>query len=129
MAAAARGSATSNASTPSSCIEAVTIDDMVFFAKNMLDKQQEFIQNNVSGYIGKYIYIGVFKFIFQYAEQHFHKHLFSEIICFIYIMWGADIGYHYTDQRNMDNIRTHGLLTKAERDTNKVTAAPRGRYD
>ena len=41
---------------------------------------------------------------------------------------GADIGYHYTDQRNMDNIRTHGLLTKAERDTNKVTAAPKGRY-
>jgi len=36
-------------------IEAVTIDDMVFFCKNMLDKQTEMIENDVSGYIGKYI--------------------------------------------------------------------------
>ena len=51
MAAAAGGAATANATQS---IEAVTIDDMVYFAKNMLDKQQEFIQNNVSGYIGMY---------------------------------------------------------------------------
>lgn len=62
MAAAAGGAATANA-TPSSYIEAVTIDDMVYFAKNMLDKQQEFIQNNVSGYIGMY---GPFLLAFLY---------------------------------------------------------------
>lgn len=36
-------------------IEAVTIDDMVFFCKNMLDKQTEMIENDVSGFIGMYI--------------------------------------------------------------------------
>ena len=35
-------------------IEAVTIDDMVFFCKNMLDKQTEMIENDVSGFIGVY---------------------------------------------------------------------------
>ena len=33
-------------------VEAVTIDDMVFFAKNMLDKQGEFIREQISGHIG-----------------------------------------------------------------------------
>lgn len=60
MAAAAGGAATANATQS---IEAVTIDDMVYFAKNMLDKQQEFIQNNVSGYIGMY---GPFLLAFLY---------------------------------------------------------------
>ena len=35
-------------------VEAVMIDDMVYFAKNMLDLQQEFIQKGVSGYIGTF---------------------------------------------------------------------------
>jgi hypothetical protein len=34
-------------------IEAVTIDDMVFMAKNMLEKQKEFIDNQIPGDIGK----------------------------------------------------------------------------
>ena len=36
-------------------IEAVTIDDMVFFCKNMLEKQTEMIENGVSGFIGMYM--------------------------------------------------------------------------
>jgi deltex-like protein len=70
------------------CIDAVTIDDMVFFAKNMLDLQEEFIRKGVSGYI--------------------------------------DVGYHYTVGRNMDNIRTHGLLTSSDRQTNQVQAIRKG---
>ncbi|KAL7524685.1 hypothetical protein ACHAXR_001548, partial [Thalassiosira sp. AJA248-18] len=69
-------------------LEAVTIDDMVFFAKNLLVLQEEFMGKNISGYI--------------------------------------DVGYHYTDQRNMTNIRTHGLLTSSDRQTNKVKATPKG---
>eukprot|EP00578_Thalassiosira_sp_NH16_P011193 CAMPEP_0181108426 /NCGR_PEP_ID=MMETSP1071-20121207/17624_1 /TAXON_ID=35127 /ORGANISM="Thalassiosira sp., Strain NH16" /LENGTH=744 /DNA_ID=CAMNT_0023192029 /DNA_START=36 /DNA_END=2270 /DNA_ORIENTATION=- len=69
-------------------VEAVTIDDMVFFAKNMLDKQGEFIREQISGHI--------------------------------------DVGYHYTEQKNMANIRTHGLLTKNERQTNNVKAVLKG---
>jgi hypothetical protein len=37
-------------------IEAVTIDDMVFMAKNMLEKQKEFIDNQIPGDIGKCLY-------------------------------------------------------------------------
>ena len=36
------------------------------------------------------------------------------------------IGYHYTDERNMNDIRTNGLMTKAERDTKNVTVASKG---
>ncbi|EJK58624.1 hypothetical protein THAOC_21237 [Thalassiosira oceanica] len=32
-------------------VDSVTIDDMVFFATNMLDLQEEFVRNNVSGFI------------------------------------------------------------------------------
>ena len=39
---------------------------------------------------------------------------------FLNILTHKDIGYHYTDQRNLVHIRTHGLLTKAERKENKV---------
>mmetsp|Transcript_14838 Transcript_14838/g.26967 ORF Transcript_14838/g.26967 Transcript_14838/m.26967 type:complete len:660 (+) Transcript_14838:184-2163(+) len=79
---------TSNPSLQRYCVEAVTIDDMVYFAKNMLDLQEEFMQKQINGYI--------------------------------------DTGYHYTDQRNMANIRTHGLMTAAERQTSNVRAAPKG---
>jgi hypothetical protein len=34
-------------------IEPVTIDDMVFMAKNMLEKQKEFIKEQIPGHIGK----------------------------------------------------------------------------
>jgi hypothetical protein len=34
-------------------IEPVTIDDMVFMAKNMLEKQKEFINEQIPGHIGK----------------------------------------------------------------------------
>ena len=52
-----RGAATSAAAavggnSTQETIEAVTIDDMVFFCKNMLDKQTEMIENDVSGFIG-----------------------------------------------------------------------------
>lgn len=53
-----RGAATSAASgaggsSAQETIEAVTIDDMVFFCKNMLEKQTEMIENSVSGFIGE----------------------------------------------------------------------------
>jgi hypothetical protein len=35
------------------CVETVAMDDMVFMAKNMLDKQKDFTQGGVSGHIGK----------------------------------------------------------------------------
>ncbi len=35
------------------CVETVAMDDMVFMAKNMLDKQEDFTQGGVSGHIGK----------------------------------------------------------------------------
>ena len=35
-------------------VEAVAIDDMVFFTKNILDKQEEFMQSNISGYVGTF---------------------------------------------------------------------------
>jgi hypothetical protein len=35
------------------CVETVAMDDMVFMAKNMLDKQEDFTQRRVSGHIGK----------------------------------------------------------------------------
>ena len=69
-------------------VEAVTTDDMVFFAKNMLDLQEEFLRQQVNGYI--------------------------------------DVGYHYTNSMNMANIRTHGLMTAAERQTSHVRAVPKG---
>jgi deltex-like protein len=37
-----------------------------------------------------------------------------------------DVGYHYTDQRNMDSIRRHGLLTAADRTSNSVRATGKG---
>ncbi|KAL9182764.1 hypothetical protein ACHAXT_004043 [Thalassiosira profunda] len=70
------------------CLEAVTIDDMVFFAKNLLDLQGEYISKNIPAHI--------------------------------------DVGYHYTGSENMANIRTHGLLTRADRQTNKVQATNKG---
>ena len=33
-----------------------------------------------------------------------------------------DIGYHYTNQNSMPHIRTNGLLTKADRESQKVTS-------
>lgn len=44
----------------------------VFFAKNMLDLQDEFVRNNVNGFI--------------------------------------DIGFHYTMNSNLANIRNHGRV-------------------
>jgi hypothetical protein len=38
----------------------------------------------------------------------------------------VDLGYHYTQGGNIANIRSHGLLTSADRQTNNVKAAPRG---
>ena len=70
-------------------VETVTIDDMVFFAKNMLELQQDYVQKQICGHI--------------------------------------DLGYHYTNSAYIANIRTHGLLTSADRSTNNVKAAPRGR--
>ncbi len=35
------------------CVETVAMDDMVFMAKNMLEKQEIFTQGRVSGHIGK----------------------------------------------------------------------------
>jgi len=32
----------------------------------------------------------------------------------------VDLGYHYTRQQNLDKIRTDGLLTKRERDSNQI---------
>ena len=60
-----RGAATSAAaaaggSSTQETIEAVTIDDMVFFCKNMLEKQTEMIENSVSGFIGMYIELSLF---------------------------------------------------------------------
>ena len=37
-----------------------------------------------------------------------------------------DIGYHYTDERNLEHIRTNGLLTKSDREEKKVEAKPKG---
>jgi hypothetical protein len=34
--------------------ETVTVDDMVYFAKNMLDLQQEYVQKQICGHIGKF---------------------------------------------------------------------------
>ena len=70
-------------------VETVTVDDMVFFAKNMLELQQDYVQKQICGHI--------------------------------------DLGYHYTNSAYIANIRTHGLLTSADRSTNNVKAAPRGR--
>lgn len=36
------------------------------------------------------------------------------------IPWGIDIGFHYTNPRNMKAIRTNGLLTKAERQSQNI---------
>jgi hypothetical protein len=37
-----------------------------------------------------------------------------------------DVGYHYTDSRNMANIRQHGLLTRKDRDSQKVNSTSHG---
>jgi hypothetical protein len=37
-----------------------------------------------------------------------------------------DIGYHYTNQNSMPHIRTNGLLTKADRESQKVTSTFHG---
>lgn len=105
-------------------VEAVTIDDMVFMAKNMLDKQEEFIHNQISGYIGVSCDLLFFSLFCHYRA-------FAQRLCGLFLLlflgWTEDVGYHYTDQRNIVNIRTHGLLTSAERQSNKVQAAPKGR--
>jgi len=35
----------------------------------------------------------------------------------------VDIGHHYTDEKNMDDIRTNGLMTKEDRLNIKVHVA------
>jgi len=52
MRGAAASAAAIGGSSSQETIEAVTIDDMVFFCKNMLEKQTEMIENSVSGFIG-----------------------------------------------------------------------------
>lgn len=69
-------------------LEAVTVDDMVYFATRMLDLQGEFVSGGANGYI--------------------------------------DTGYHYTDLRNLSNIRNHGLMTAAERQSSSVRATGKG---
>ena len=53
--ASAATAAVGGSSSTQETVEAVTIDDMVFFCKNMLDKQTEMIENGVSGFIGMYM--------------------------------------------------------------------------
>ncbi|KAL7554867.1 hypothetical protein ACHAWF_018412 [Thalassiosira exigua] len=95
-------------------IEAVTFDDMVFFAKDMLDLQQQFLQKQIPGDIG------ASSVLRQILCVKFHVRAVTPHV--------IDVGFHYTDRRNVDKIRTHGLLTKGERDNQKVQAAPKGRY-
>ena len=35
----------------------------------------------------------------------------------------VDVGYHYTNESNLPRIRTHGLLTKGDREAKDVAAA------
>jgi len=67
-------------------IEAVTIDDMVFMAKNMLEKQKEFIDAQLPGDIGKclscgfgFIDLGV-EFCTQNVPQPLHNKILGTII-------------------------------------------------
>ena len=96
-------------------VEPVMIDDMVFMAKNMLDKQKEFIRNNLPGKIGT-ICLDIGMLIFLRA-------IFESLIGLSSTLhYTEDVGYHYTDQGNIRFIRTYGLLTKAERQATKVNS-------
>ena len=66
-------------------VDSVSLDDMMFLTRQMLDLRDEFKTKNLPWYI--------------------------------------DIGYHYTNQNNMAYIRTNGLLTKADRDSQKVKSS------
>jgi hypothetical protein len=35
---------------------------------------------------------------------------------------GVDVGYHFTDMRGLDQIRTDGLLTQFERESNNIAS-------
>jgi len=72
------------------CVEPVMVDDMVFMATDMLDKQEEYVMAGVNGYI--------------------------------------DTGYHYTKSQNLTKIRSHGLMTAAERSEKNVTSTLGGSY-
>jgi len=72
------------------CVEPVMVDDMVFMATDMLDKQEEYVKAGVNGYI--------------------------------------DTGYHYTKSQNLTKIRSHGLMTAAERSEKNVTSTIGGSY-
>ena len=69
-------------------VDTVAQDDMVFLAKQMLDKSEEFKKNNLPS--------------------------------------SVDVGYHYTNQSAMSQIRTNGLLTKADRESRKVASSFHG---
>ncbi|CAJ1969692.1 unnamed protein product [Cylindrotheca closterium] len=64
--------------------DSVSTDDMVFLAKNLLEKQREFLASGILGFV--------------------------------------DIGYHYTDSTNLNSIRTNGLMTRNERDSQGIQA-------
>ena len=72
------------------CVEPVMVDDMVFMATDMLDKQEEYVKAGVNGYI--------------------------------------DTGYHYTKSQNLTKIRSHGLMTAAERSEKNVTSTIGGSF-
>lgn len=88
----------------------------------MLDLQQEFIGKNIPGYIGMHHAIILFAFYLAFYARDSIKY-------FVFSNHFPDFGYHYTDPKNMNNIRTHGLMTLSDRTKSKVTATPRGRYD
>ena len=94
-------------------VEAITEDDMIFCAKNMLDLQQDFLENQIPGYIGMSTHL-----------LPFHAPKTSHSSCHITII--TDVGYHFTSRRNMASIQVHGLLPGSDQKTKKVGAKKAG---
>lgn len=54
-------------------VETVTVDDMVFFAKNMLELQQEFLQKSIPGHIGMFTVL---------YDIYLYPHINISCVCF-----------------------------------------------
>eukprot|EP00549_Striatella_unipunctata_P018845 CAMPEP_0118686382 /NCGR_PEP_ID=MMETSP0800-20121206/7782_1 /TAXON_ID=210618 ORGANISM="Striatella unipunctata, Strain CCMP2910" /NCGR_SAMPLE_ID=MMETSP0800 /ASSEMBLY_ACC=CAM_ASM_000638 /LENGTH=632 /DNA_ID=CAMNT_0006583421 /DNA_START=81 /DNA_END=1979 /DNA_ORIENTATION=- len=93
-------------------IQTVAIDDMVFMAEKMLDKQQEFqIRDTVMAEPSK----GAANYGEDEAAQLLLPLSYFESKQPIPTSLAVDIGIHFTRSANMDRIKTDGLLTRPER--------------
>ena len=87
-----------------SSIQTVAVDDLVFLSERLLEQQQEYGTNK------NYVLGG--NGVATSARNSIPTYI--------------DIGYHYTDSKNMHHIRTNGLMSKQERTNSNIAANSNG---